>query len=153
MATKNNPGEWDCYANADPDEPMFILLGRDPDAPTLVERWAMVRQRNGEDLEKVQDARACADHMRRWLESLGKRERRPREIDVMDGIDIAHVMRHAAENIQRLRRDNQRLHELDNRTERLLQMFEGGPSHGGVEGGEEDVVPKLLKLAADLDVK
>lgn len=29
MGTKNNPGEFDCYANAAPDEPMFILLGRD----------------------------------------------------------------------------------------------------------------------------
>ena len=30
MATKNNPGKFDCYTNAEPDEPMFILLGRDP---------------------------------------------------------------------------------------------------------------------------
>jgi len=28
MATKKNPGEFDCYANAGPDEPMFVLLAR-----------------------------------------------------------------------------------------------------------------------------
>ena len=36
MGTKNNPGVFDCYANAEPDEPMFVLLGRDKDAATLV---------------------------------------------------------------------------------------------------------------------
>lgn len=29
MGTKNNPGAFDCYANAEPDEPMFVLLARD----------------------------------------------------------------------------------------------------------------------------
>lgn len=43
MGTKNSPGEFDCYANADPDEPMFILLGRDNDAPNLVRAWACKR--------------------------------------------------------------------------------------------------------------
>jgi hypothetical protein len=29
MGTKNQPGKFDtCYANADPDEPMFVLLGK-----------------------------------------------------------------------------------------------------------------------------
>lgn len=27
MGSKNNPGKYDCYEAADPDEPMFILLG------------------------------------------------------------------------------------------------------------------------------
>ena len=26
MGTKNNPGKWDCYANAEPDEPMIKLV-------------------------------------------------------------------------------------------------------------------------------
>ncbi|HAW11807.1 MAG TPA: aspartate decarboxylase, partial [Chloroflexi bacterium] len=30
MGTKNNPGKFDCYDDAHPDEPMFVLLGRDP---------------------------------------------------------------------------------------------------------------------------
>ena len=39
MGTKNNPGTFDCYANAEGDEPMFVLLGRDKHAPTLVWLW------------------------------------------------------------------------------------------------------------------
>ena len=26
MSTKNNPGSYDCYANADPDEPMWPVV-------------------------------------------------------------------------------------------------------------------------------
>jgi hypothetical protein len=66
MGTKNNPGNFDCYANADPDEPMFILLGRDPMAASLVEAWAICREVNGESVEKVNEALVCADAMRRW---------------------------------------------------------------------------------------
>ena len=66
MGTKNNPGEFDCYANADPDEPMFILLGRDKFAPTLVWLWATLRELDGEDAAKVAEARACAVDMTAW---------------------------------------------------------------------------------------
>lgn len=45
MATKNNPGEFDCYAAADPDEPLFILRANDELAPALVNLWAMIRSR------------------------------------------------------------------------------------------------------------
>ena len=75
MGTKNNPGDFDCYANAEPDEPMFILLGRDPNAPSIVEAWADIRERDGEDATKVQEARDCANNMRTWLRKLGKEER------------------------------------------------------------------------------
>ena len=43
MGTKNDPGEYDCYANAKDDEPMFVLLARDPIAPVLVHLWVMMR--------------------------------------------------------------------------------------------------------------
>lgn len=43
MGTKNNPGAFDCYENAESDEPMFVLLGRDPLAPFLVSIWSKVR--------------------------------------------------------------------------------------------------------------
>ena len=43
MGTKNNPGEFDCYFNAEPDEPMFVLLARDPLAPFLVSIWSKIR--------------------------------------------------------------------------------------------------------------
>lgn len=66
MGTKNNPGKFDCYANADPDEPMFILLGRDINAPSLVNLWASQRELDGEDPAKVKEARDCAETMRHW---------------------------------------------------------------------------------------
>jgi hypothetical protein len=40
MGTKNNPGTYDCYDKAEPDEPMFVLLARDPTASTFVRAWA-----------------------------------------------------------------------------------------------------------------
>ena len=66
MGTKNNPGEYDCYANADPDEPMFVLLARDPLAPILVELWASLREHAAGTPSKVKEARACALDMRKW---------------------------------------------------------------------------------------
>lgn len=66
MATKRNPGKFDCYDKAEPDEPLFTLLGRDRHAPLLVEMWANMRQAEGEDPEVVAEARACAEEMRRF---------------------------------------------------------------------------------------
>lgn len=68
MGTKNNPGAFDCYANAEPDEPMFVLLGRDKDAPDLVQEWASRREREHEDPEVVREAMQCAANMRRYRE-------------------------------------------------------------------------------------
>lgn len=39
MGTKNEPGEFDCYAKADPDEPIFVLRAKDKLAPHLVRLW------------------------------------------------------------------------------------------------------------------
>lgn len=66
MGSKNNPGKFDCYEAADPDEPMFVLLGRDPLAPILVEAWASMREHLAGNPSKVSEARACAEWMRRW---------------------------------------------------------------------------------------
>lgn len=64
MGTKNNPGAYDCYDKAEPDEPMFILLGRDPLAPALVREWAQQRaETRGRPDAKIDEARACADAM------------------------------------------------------------------------------------------
>lgn len=43
MGTKNNPGEFDCYADLDPDEPHFVLRATDPQAPALLRKWASDR--------------------------------------------------------------------------------------------------------------
>lgn len=72
MGTKNNPGEFDCYKNAAPDEPIFVLLGRDRHAPTLVRLWALLRYRDGEDEAKVAEALQCAKAMEAWQRSLVK---------------------------------------------------------------------------------
>jgi hypothetical protein len=66
MGTKENPGKWDCYNNARPNEPMFTLLARDHRAPKLVEDWADLAERNGSDPEKVAEARECAAKMLAW---------------------------------------------------------------------------------------
>jgi hypothetical protein len=72
MGTRNNPGKFDCYAAADPDEPMFVLLGRDRMGCVLVRVWADMREAAGEAPEKVAEARVCADAMEAWLQKLGK---------------------------------------------------------------------------------
>ena len=66
MGTKNDPGKFDCYAKAEADEPLFVLLARDPLAPILVELWASLREHAAGNPSKVAEARACAGAMRRW---------------------------------------------------------------------------------------
>lgn len=69
MGTKANPAPNDCYAKAAPDEPMFVLLARDPIAPILVTIWAYMRQREQPESEKPAEAIECADQMMRWYEA------------------------------------------------------------------------------------
>lgn len=66
MGTKLNPGKFDCYENAEPDEPMFILLARDPLAPILVDLWAELRSHAAGNPSKVGEAHDCAEAMRLW---------------------------------------------------------------------------------------
>lgn len=73
MGSKNEPGDFDCYANALPDEPMFILLARDPDFHRLVMEWANRRSadvqcgaRPESDMHMVAEAQACAFNGREW---------------------------------------------------------------------------------------
>lgn len=70
MGSKNNPGAYDGYAKALPDEPLFVLMGRDPDAPMLVRLWASIRARSGEVPEKVAEALQCANAMDDWREGV-----------------------------------------------------------------------------------
>lgn len=95
MGTKNNPGAFDCYEKAEPDEPMFVLLARDPRAAHMTELWAALEeggiyeavkifndmvQENlygpSDDVPqktqaKVKEAEACAQAMRDWRHSNG----------------------------------------------------------------------------------
>jgi hypothetical protein len=77
MGTKSNPGKFDCYTKAEPDEPMFVLLARDENAPKIVRSWAEEfswRCRYGNpdtelteaQLAKYKEALDCADAMVAW---------------------------------------------------------------------------------------
>lgn len=66
MGTKRRPGAYDCYGKAEDDEPMFVLLARDPLAPRLVEQWAELREATRGPGAKVDEARACAAAMAVW---------------------------------------------------------------------------------------
>jgi hypothetical protein len=55
MGTKTNPGKYDCIAKAEPDEPMFTLLARDPVAAHLVSIWAKLRVQDYEAARRVFD--------------------------------------------------------------------------------------------------
>lgn len=73
MGTKSNPGVFDFYSSALPDEPIFILLARDESAPDIVVQWAMSRLqavRDGTkpqtDIPMVREALNCAVDMVLW---------------------------------------------------------------------------------------
>lgn len=66
MGTKNNPGKYDCYDKAEPDEPIFVLLARDEHAPQLVELWAALRNLQDGYTSKVNEAIECAVAMDSW---------------------------------------------------------------------------------------
>ncbi len=73
MGTKLTELRDGCFHAAMDDEPMFVLLARDPDAPRVVRNWAAQRedeinrgQRPASDRDKVAEARGTADRMERW---------------------------------------------------------------------------------------
>jgi hypothetical protein len=73
MGTKLQPGQFDCVAAAEPDEPIFTLLARDPSAPDLVREWAFQRGllitaglKPESDRAKVDEALRCAGAMDAW---------------------------------------------------------------------------------------
>jgi lipocalin len=66
MGTKQDPGKFDCYTAAEPDEPMFVLLARDPQAAPAVRSWAMARANVRGYTEKVSEALKLADAMETW---------------------------------------------------------------------------------------
>ena len=73
MGTKNDPGVFDCYAAALPDEPMFVMLARDPNFQYHVQDWATRRQlavfcgdRPMTDIEMVDEAYGCAVKGSNW---------------------------------------------------------------------------------------
>jgi len=81
MGTKANPETYDCYANAEPDEPIFTLRAKDAMAPHIVRSWAGARQsqidagiKPTSDMAQVVEARACAAAMEEWLQKRRRSE-------------------------------------------------------------------------------
>lgn len=86
MGTKNAPGKFDCYTKAHPDEPMFVLLGRDEHAPEVVRYWVALKAgvpplgacsevpagTRATIPEKHREALDCADAMAAWRANEGK---------------------------------------------------------------------------------
>jgi len=99
MGTKNKPAIYDCLAKADPDEPYFVLLGRDATASLLVVLWAETRKRLGEaDKEQIAEARTCAQALRAWAVSQGKD---PRAAAEAFGEVVAAMTKVAREELDR----------------------------------------------------
>lgn len=84
MGTKNNPGEFDCYAKLGDDEPFFVLRANDPLAPNIVMEWvrARIHETNMSPLdssvdieimerekEKLKEAIDCSRSMTIWREA------------------------------------------------------------------------------------
>jgi hypothetical protein len=79
--TKNNPGEFDCYANAKDDEPMFVLLARDKAAPNTIRYWCherVILGKNKADDPQIIEAQACAMQMEDYHYALRQREKQNR---------------------------------------------------------------------------
>jgi hypothetical protein len=75
MGTKKTELVDGCFAKAMEDEPMFVLLGRDAQAPQRVRDWATQRRADismgkkpESDMAMVDDAFATADRMEAWRE-------------------------------------------------------------------------------------
>ena len=76
MGTKIEPGDFDCYAEAAPDEPLFTLRANDPLAPITVRVWIILYAlakagrlldfKNGKCRAKIFEAWRCARSMGEW---------------------------------------------------------------------------------------
>lgn len=100
MGTKNNPGAYDCYKNAEPDEPYFLLLGRDPLAPFLVGLWAGLKSAHdpSADEAKLKEALATANDMDEWLLKLNKEDKlKLRDAIMAEGMRIFAAIEKATE--------------------------------------------------------
>jgi hypothetical protein len=76
MSTKNQPGEFDCLAKIEPDEPYFVLRANDYSAWNLVHMWSLTRSADiargfkpASDAEQAKEALECAKAMRAWYEA------------------------------------------------------------------------------------
>lgn len=81
-----------CLHAAEPDEMVFVLLGRDVASPHAIRQWALKRieqQKNHPDDPQIVEARACADTMERERDALRARLAATR-VSVMDEMAKVH---------------------------------------------------------------
>ena len=80
MGTKNNPGPFNCYDSAHPDEPIFVLKASDPVAAIMVRFWAGVRRLISyallnhdwsKEQSRLNEAEQCAKTMDEWRKLKG----------------------------------------------------------------------------------
>ena len=113
MGTKDAPGEYDCYENAAPDEPMFVLLARDKIAPQIVRDWAATYELdksiansagNGPETltakqrAKYDEAMRCAEEMERWYNETPRQARQAAQVRLQG--QEGGVEDHAEENTE-----------------------------------------------------
>ena len=78
MGTKNNPGEYDCYAKLADDEPYFLLRAKDIAAHETVRKWVEMRRQfrmfqspfgvpTPKQEAKLQEAMKVAEAMNQWF--------------------------------------------------------------------------------------
>ena len=75
MPSKQNPGVYDCYKAALPDEPVFTILGRDLAGPATLEFWASQRIKLGktvedDDKDRIRVAFDDAKEMQEWRDKM-----------------------------------------------------------------------------------
>lgn len=75
---KLSPANRDCIEKAEDGEPMFIILGRDPDGGNIVRLWAE-RRRDAGDPTHALPVLTLADEMDRWAETHLPRTAPPKE--------------------------------------------------------------------------
>lgn len=73
--TKTHPGSFRCWEAAFPDEPVFVILGRDPAAPATLEFWAHERVRQDkthtpDDKSRIAAAIDEAKDMAEWRQRM-----------------------------------------------------------------------------------
>lgn len=72
MGTKRKPDQFDCYERAEPDEPLFTLLARDPQASDLVALWAALRTKDYHHAQRISQ---------RLIDRARTIDRKPRDMD------------------------------------------------------------------------
>ena len=115
MGTKVKPGKFDCYNKALPTEPVFVLLGRDPNFYQSVNDWAdrremdiMCGERPLSDLDMVNEARRCAAEGAEWRRLHMGEWRSGQPLDNQSIIDVLDTLAAGATGELQIRLQNVR---------------------------------------------